>query len=106
MRPRVGASGVGYARALVSFSSHRRNALDVAQPFVHRASLARSCAMLVARKLRVRRDVILEPVKLLCGVDMTAPGRDADIATAIAVLEDLRHGRIVGEQDPYRKAGT
>jgi hypothetical protein len=82
---------------IVSYSSNRRNALDRDQPLAHRASRARSCAMLVAQKFKVHRDVVLERVRERSGVDMSSIARDADIAAAITVLEDLRH-RGVGRE--------
>lgn len=74
----------------MSYSSNRRNALDTTQPFAHRTSRARSCAMLIAQKFRVHRDVVLERVQVVSGVDMHAMKTDADIASVIALLEELR----------------
>jgi hypothetical protein len=55
----------------VSFSSNRRDALDEQLPLLNRASHARSCAMLVAHKLQVHRDIVIERVRELTNVDMT-----------------------------------
>ncbi len=75
----------------MSYSSNRRNARDSSQPLAHRASRARSCAMLVAQKFKVHRDVVIERVRQLSGIDMNALTSDADLAGVMAVLEDLRH---------------
>ena len=53
--------------------------------------------MLVAQKFRVHRDVVIDRVRELSGVDMNSFAREADIATVIAVLEELRH-RGVGSE--------
>jgi len=50
--------------------------------------------MLVAQKLRVHRDVVIERVRQACGVDMYAMGSDTDITAVISVLEDLRFARL------------
>ena len=73
----------------MSYSSNRRNALDETQPLAHRASRARSCAMLVAQKFRVHRDVVIDRVRRESGIDMHAMTTD-DIVAVIAFLEDLR----------------
>ena len=74
----------------MSYSSNRRDALDATMPFAHRASHARSCAMLLAQKFRVPRDLVLDLVGELSGIDMHAMQTDEDIATAISLLESLR----------------
>ena len=68
----------------------RKNALDESQPLLHRASRARSCAMLISEKLRVHRDVVIERVRELTGVDMHAVTSGAEIAKVIEVMEHLR----------------
>lgn len=74
----------------MSYSSSRRNALDQSKPLMHRASHARSCAMLVAQKWKIHRDTVFQRLQELCGVDLTdAPSSD-DLETAIAHLEQLR----------------
>lgn len=89
----------------MSYSSNRRNALDGSQPLAHRASRARSCVQHVAQKFRVHRDVVIDRVKELSGIDMRSITREGDVATVIDVLEDLRHrglGVIGGPLHPYR----
>src|SRR5262245_29282922 len=77
----------------MSFSAHRRDALDRDLPLSNRASHARSCAVHVAEKWRIKRSVVLIAVHQRCGVDLTAVGADVEIETAIRVLEDLKvHG--------------
>lgn len=46
--------------------------------------------MLIAQKFRVHRDVVIERVRELSGVDMHAMKTDEDIAKVIALLESLR----------------
>jgi hypothetical protein len=77
----------------MSFSAHRRDALDRDLPLSKRASHARSCAVHVAEKWRVKRSVVLKAVHQKCGVDLTVVATDVEIETAIRVLEDLKlHG--------------
>ncbi|WP_220753174.1 hypothetical protein [Shewanella sp. KT0246] len=47
----------------MSFSSSRKRALDTSRPIAYRASSARSCAVCVSEKYRVKRSVILEQVR-------------------------------------------
>jgi hypothetical protein len=47
--------------------------------------------MLVAQKFKVHRDVVIERVRQLSGIDMNAMTNDADLAGALTGLEDLRH---------------
>ena len=74
----------------MSFSTNRRDALDPALPLDHRASHARSCAMLVAQKWGITRNVVIETIFERCGVDLSALETDNQIVTAIAALEDIR----------------
>ncbi len=77
----------------MSYSSNRRDALDVKLPLNHRVSHARSCAMLVAQKWKVLRSVVLETVNLKCGVDLNSVTSEHEIEPAIRTLEQLRmHG--------------
>ena len=96
-KPYPGAARLCRLAGIVSYSSNRRNALDGGQPLAHRASRARSCANLVAQKFKVHRDVVVERVRALSGVDMNSIARDVDIVAAMAVLEDLRN-RGVGHE--------
>src|SRR5262249_25641876 len=59
--------------SVMSYSTHRRDSLDPALPLPHRASHARSLAMLMGEKYRVPRATILELVQKACGIDLTAP---------------------------------
>jgi hypothetical protein len=83
----------------MSFSANRRDALDRGLPLSYRASHARSCAVLVAEKWRVKRSVVLKAVHQKCGVDLTVIGTDNGIETAIRVLEDLKLHGIPGAGD-------
>jgi hypothetical protein len=46
--------------------------------------------LLVAQKHGVRRSIVLELVRRTAGVDLQAPTTDADLATALDLLEQLR----------------
>lgn len=81
----------------MSFSSQRRDALDAERPLAHRASHARSCAVRVAEKHRVHRDLVIEAVWSRCGVDLTAPKSHEEIQTAVQVLDDLWQNGLRGE---------
>jgi hypothetical protein len=71
----------------------RKNALDESQPLLHRASRARSCAMLISEKFRVHRDVVIDRVRELSGIDMHNITSSAAITAVIEVMDDLRvHG--------------
>lgn len=74
----------------MSFSSNRRDALDGTMPLNHRASHARSCAMLIAQKWRVPRDLVLDEVHRQSGVDLTKGVNDDELVNAMKVLEELR----------------
>ncbi len=81
----------------MSFSSHRRDALDPAMPLNHRASHARSCAMLVGEKWRVRHSIVFAAVQRECAVNLEAISSDIQIATAMTVLEELRQNGVPNE---------
>ena len=74
----------------MSFSSHRKAALDGARPLEHRASHARSCAVVVSEKLRVDREEVIKAVQRLSGVSLHAPKSSAELQAAIEALEALR----------------
>lgn len=74
----------------MSFNSHRRMLLDESQPFSHRASHARSCALLVSRKLGVERDTLIELVQSKTGVDLHAPQSSGELLIALEELENMR----------------
>jgi hypothetical protein len=86
----------------ISYSSNRRDALDASLPIGHRASHARSCAVLVAEKYRVKRSAVIDLVKERCGVDLTAVVSDEEIAHAVEILDDLKAR---GIQSEYNTAG-
>lgn len=74
----------------MSFSAHRRNALDPTMPMPHRMSHARSCAVHMSQKYGVHRDAVIEAVRLACGVDLTAPGTEAGIVEAVRALDAIK----------------
>lgn len=76
----------------MSFNSHRRAALDESLPLQHRASHARSCALHVANKLGVKRQVVINAVATAIFINLDNPTEGAEITKALAYLEALRHG--------------
>lgn len=74
----------------MSWNSSRRKALDEAANPLWRMSAARSCAMLVAFKWRVKRSDVLRRVLDGTGVDLTRPAASDEIAKAMAALDQLR----------------
>jgi len=62
-------------------------------PINHRASHARSCAVHVAQKYKVKRSEIIVMVKKKCSVDLMTANTDEQITSAVEVLNYLRiHG--------------
>jgi hypothetical protein len=77
----------------MSYSAHRRDALDPGLPLAHRASHARSCAVHVAQKYKVHRSAIIGLILRACGVNLMAVRSEQEIVDAIGALDSLRiHG--------------
>ena len=74
----------------MSFSTHRRDALDSELPLRNRMSHARSLAMLMGHKYRVHRDVIIAHVMWECGVDLNVLGTAAEVEQAVRVLDTVK----------------
>lgn len=74
----------------MSFNSHRRMLLDKSQSFSHRALRARSCALLVSRKLGVERGILIELVQSKTGVDLHAPQSSGELLIALEELTSMR----------------
>jgi hypothetical protein len=74
----------------VSYSTHRRDALDPARPIPHRLSHARSLAMLMGQKYSVPRPDVLDLVRRACGVDLTTAMTDAEVIAAVQVLDRIK----------------
>lgn len=74
----------------MSFSSNRKKLLDESEPLEHRASNARSCALHVANKLGVKREVVIELVAQQTGVSFHQPKSAADLLKAFEALEQIR----------------
>jgi len=74
----------------VSFSSHRRDALNSALPLPHRQSHVRSCAMLMGQKYSVRRSVVLDLIQRACGADLNLPATEGELVAAMHVLERIK----------------
>lgn len=77
----------------MSFNSHRRKLLDENQPFSHRASHARSCALLVAQKFDMKRDDLIQQLERETGIDLHKPQSSVELRAALEALEKLRLGR-------------
>ncbi len=75
----------------MSFSTHKRDALDPSRPMNHCMSHVRSCAMLMGQKYRVPRSAIIERVKHLCGIDVLQLGTDLDARRAVAALVNIKN---------------
>jgi len=74
----------------MSFNSHRRKLLDETESLEHRASHARSCALLVANKLGLEREVVIELVASQTGVSLHKPESATNLITALEALERIR----------------
>lgn len=74
----------------MSYSAHRRDALDPEKPLAHRASHARSCTVHVSEKFRVHRDLVLDRVLQECGVDLRSVQNPEDLQNAMETLERIR----------------
>jgi hypothetical protein len=57
----------------MSFNSYRKKLLNELEPQEHRASQARSCALHVANKLGVKREVVIALVAERSGVNFHHP---------------------------------
>ena len=76
----------------MAYTAHRRQARDPDEPLAHRALHARSCALHVAEKLRVKRSVVIAAVLESTGIDLASPASGEAIVKAIDYLELLRMG--------------
>lgn len=74
----------------MSFSSHRKAVRNPLLPFPHRASHLRSRALLVASKLAIPRDVVIDVVESTTGIDLHAPEDGEALERALGALEDMR----------------
>ena len=74
----------------MSYSNHKRLALDASRPLAHRASNVRSCAVHVSQKLRVRRSEIIERVLKLSGVDLCNIQEEQELLRGLSSLDSLR----------------
>ena len=76
----------------MAYTAHLRIARDANESLTRRASSARSCALHVAEKLRVRRSEVIAAVLGATGVDLKQPQSGDAIVSAIEYLELLRMG--------------
>ena len=74
----------------MSFNSHRRKLLDETEPLKHRASHARSCALHVANKLGLAREVVIELIASQTGISLHNPESAAHLIAAFEALERIR----------------
>lgn len=70
----------------MSFSAHKRDALDESMLIAHRMSHLRSCAVLVSEKYNVPRSEVVNRIKSSCGVNIEEPQSNSDIQRVIEVL--------------------
>lgn len=74
----------------MSYNSSRKKALDQSKPIHYRVSDARSCAVCVCEKFRVKRSVVIEEVLRISGVDLNSTENPDDLIKAMDVLEIIR----------------
>lgn len=74
----------------MSFSSHRRKALDPELLLTQRMSHLRSCAMLIGQKYKIPRSEIIKLVQQLCGANLNMPASSTSITEAIRILDLLK----------------
>lgn len=74
----------------MSYSSHRKAVRNPSLPFQHRASHLRSCALLVASKLAIPGDAVIDAVKSTTGIDLHAPEDREALERALGALEAMR----------------
>ncbi len=77
----------------MSFNSHRRKLLDESEPLSRRASHARSCALLVAKKFGLKREDVIELLASKIGVNLHEPQSSAELLIALVELENMRLSR-------------
>lgn len=88
----------------MSFSAHKRDALDATEPVLHRMSHLRSCAMLMGQKYRVPRSEIIDRVRELSGVDIMQPATDEEIHRAVEAMVNIKQVGLSAQQDPRNDA--
>jgi hypothetical protein len=84
----------------MSFSAHKRDALDATRPFNHRMSHLRSCAMLMGQKYRLPRSTVIERVRQLTGIDITVQGSEADLRRAMNALVRIKEAGMDSTAEP------
>jgi hypothetical protein len=84
----------------MSFSAHKRDALDASMPLNHRMSHLRSCAMLMGQKYRVPRSTVIERVRQVTGVDITVQGSEADLRRAMDALVWIKEAGMDSTAEP------
>ena len=85
----------------MSYSNHKRQALDPGMPLPHRMSHARSCAVHVSQKYRVKRSVIIAQVHRISGVDLMVPQTNESVERAIAALDHIRNAGVDAPQSQH-----
>lgn len=74
----------------MSYSAHRRKALDPAQLLPHRFSHARSMAVHMSQKYGVSRSEILNVVWQICGVDLEMEKSEEELVAAVRALDQIK----------------
>lgn len=77
----------------MSFSGHKKRAQREDLPLLHRASSARSCAVLVSEKFGIRRSELIAIVKAKTGIDMHNMPDSASINQSVEFLDWYRFNR-------------
>lgn len=83
----------------MSYSSHRRAVLDATAAPAHRASHARSCALLIAGKLGVHRDAVIAWLQRKAGIDLNIVNDHDTLLRVQPLLDALR----VGHEDLHER---
>jgi hypothetical protein len=77
----------------MSFSGHKRRAQREDLPLSHRASSARSCAVLVSEKFGIHRSELIAIVKEKTGIDMQNMSDSSSINQSVDFLDWYRFNR-------------
>lgn len=74
----------------MSYSTHRKQSLNVDLPIRHRLSHVRSCAVHVAQKYRVSRSVVLDLVRIADAYEERDLPSSLQIEKAIEALDQIK----------------
>jgi hypothetical protein len=74
----------------MSYNNHKRQALEEWRPIKHRMSHLRSCTVHISERHKVHRDLIIEKVLELTGLDLYSPLSNEELVTATQCLDQIR----------------